>query len=105
MLNMENAEKSMGQTRRLGGKIISTYTKQGVCVFRLVKHRRGKTLIGERFNMRVYRGAKRVYFPLAANLPEAKKQADAIDAYLKTEGNTLDGAVGVFRADSGIGKS
>ncbi len=93
---METSEKTIGQTRKLRGRVISTYTKGGVAVFRLVKRRRGKILIGERFNMRVYKGGKRVYFPLSAALTDAKREADAISRFL--EGHTLDEAAAAFRA-------
>lgn len=99
---MSISENTTGETRKLNGKIISTYTSNGVNVFRLVKHRAGKTLIGRGFNMRVRRGGRRVYFQLPSSLAVAKREADKIAAFLDLRSNTMEDAVARFRPD-GLG--
>jgi len=93
---MKTSENSSGETRKLDGVVVSAYSKRGVNVFRLIKHRGGKTLIGSSFNMRVYRNGKRVYFQLPSTLAEAKREADNIAAFLDLRSNTLEAAIAKF---------
>ena len=93
---MENSDPPLGKTRKLDGVIVSAYSKRGVNVFRLIKHRRGKTIISTAFNMRVFRNGKRVYFQLPSTLAEARREADVIATFLDRRSNTLEDAIAKF---------
>ena len=83
------------KTRKLKGEIISTYTKGGTAVFRLVKRRGGKVIIGRRFHTRFFKEGVRAYFPLSTNLDEAKREADVIAEFVGHM--TIDDAIKHFR--------
>lgn len=88
----------MSEPRKIGDTVVSFTSRRGVHVFRqVVRRRKGEApYITPRFQMRVQRGQRRVFFQLPTTVKEAGKVADDIDTFLDLRSNTLDMAMKEF---------
>ena len=88
----------MSEPRKIGDTVISFTSRRGVHVFRQVVRRAAgeAPYITPRFQMRVQRGKRRVFFQLPTTVKEAGKEADDIATFLDLRSNTLDMALAKF---------
>jgi len=91
----------MSTPRKHGDIIVAFTSRKGVHVFRQVVRRAPgeEPYITPRFQMRVQRGKRRVFFQLPTTVKKAGDAADDIAAFLDLRENTLDMAIAKFDPD------